>query len=880
MNSPNGSKTLITFALTLVAVVALGVDWRLFQAGAQVIGPPPPSSSLDPQLDALRRLQVASETPLRVTFTNGFPHTVTARVETEGNNAVERAQSFLRQYRDLYAQNSPHLALKVRHVNTPPNEDVLFYQTYRGLEVFGAGLLVSLDQRTIFHTGGALVIADTKLDPQPNIFEREAEAIVRQQLELQNAGLAAETTLMVFDRSLLDSSARRNARLAWRVTLDKGEIQQVFVDAHTGRLLLILPSVLDSGGSLHGFDLDMRDAEDEANAQDDNCYWGSDDVDVADEDEFNSDYNDDPDAVKGFAHIKNVYAFFHNNFNRHSYDDEYSEIELFIHSTTGGSAAWITDCSLIQVETGKVSFDLLGHEFTHAIISDTSQLVYALDSGALNESYADILGVIADQELEQSLGQPTDWTLAEDKTGGGPPFRSLSSPPDFGQPDHILDSNAGLPAPCPSGLNFPAAKCNDYGGVHRRSGIPNKTAFLMAVGGIHPDNGLPVVGMGRNKMRDLKWHAATHLPYFADFQLAAGFELATAEKWAANGTSGFTSASVCSVKNAWAAVGFGQPDSDCDGIDNVIDPDPDGDFIPTGPDNCATVGNPSQKNTDNDSLGDACDPDDDNDGVPDQSDNCPTVANPPGISGQPPCNDLDDDDVIDTVDNCVGDFNPSQQDSDGDGEGDVCEVDSDSDGLSNDNDNCPFVDNSDQANADGDAYGDACDRCPNTNEPNPKFGKNGMPLQPDSDGDGTPDACDLSILYDGRTLMFGSIKPDRRFREADVEALPATSQRMPLFICDRDCPEWFDRNDQLRIVLRDLDESTRVWVADESGQSVKKATGPTGRREIAFKPLAGRSYYLTFTFRAGGAERDEFRMKFSSRGIKPRKLPRLPRSPK
>ena len=137
MNWRKRSKTVITFGLALVALLVIGADWRLFPAGAQGTVPPPPTP--DPQLTALRQLQAASETPIRVTFAHGFPHTLSARVQTEGSNAVERAEFFLRQFRHLFAQNSPNLSLKVRRVSTPPNEDVLFYQTYRGLEVFGAG---------------------------------------------------------------------------------------------------------------------------------------------------------------------------------------------------------------------------------------------------------------------------------------------------------------------------------------------------------------------------------------------------------------------------------------------------------------------------------------------------------------------------------------------------------------------------------------------------------------------------------------------------------------------------------------------------------------------------------------------------------------------
>ncbi len=88
--------------------------------------------------------------------------------------------------------------------------------------------------------------------------------------------------------------------------------------------------------------------------------------------------------------------------------------------------------------------------------------------------------------------------------------------------------------------------------------------------------------------------------------------------------------------------------------------------------------------------------DTDSDGVPDSSDNCPTVAN--------------------------GD----QGDMDGDGIGDVCDLDKDGDGYPNTTDNCPEVHN-DQADSDGDGIGDVCDNQDNG----------------DDDGDGVENHADL-----------------------------------------------------------------------------------------------------------------------------------------
>ncbi|HET9477459.1 MAG TPA: thrombospondin type 3 repeat-containing protein [Dehalococcoidia bacterium] len=107
--------------------------------------------------------------------------------------------------------------------------------------------------------------------------------------------------------------------------------------------------------------------------------------------------------------------------------------------------------------------------------------------------------------------------------------------------------------------------------------------------------------------------------------------------------------------------------------------------------------------------------------------------------------DQDNDAVPDQIDNCPLVFNPTQMDSDGDGEGDACDVDYDNDGVDDFTDNCVLVPNPDQTDGDGDGRGDACDplddgdgisasvdNCPEA--PNPD--------QTDTDGDGLGDVCD------------------------------------------------------------------------------------------------------------------------------------------
>lgn len=110
--------------------------------------------------------------------------------------------------------------------------------------------------------------------------------------------------------------------------------------------------------------------------------------------------------------------------------------------------------------------EVVAHELTHGITERTSNLVYRNQSGALNESMSDILGVIIKNWWLRSKDDVSkwDWEIGKGLGKKGLPLRDLSAPSRTGDPDHFRDYG-------------PMAE--DEGGVHTFSNIHNKAAHLV-----------------------------------------------------------------------------------------------------------------------------------------------------------------------------------------------------------------------------------------------------------------------------------------------------------------------------------------------------------------------------------------------------------------
>ena len=110
---------------------------------------------------------------------------------------------------------------------------------------------------------------------------------------------------------------------------------------------------------------------------------------------------------------------------------------------------------------------LSAHELTHGITQYEAGLDYFSESGALNESWSDAMGIMIKQAALKQSVEDSNWLLGEGLLLKAPALRSLKNP-SFrnNQPEHMSEFKA---------------MTLDSGGVHINSGIPNKAFYLTAV---------------------------------------------------------------------------------------------------------------------------------------------------------------------------------------------------------------------------------------------------------------------------------------------------------------------------------------------------------------------------------------------------------------
>lgn len=263
--------------------------------------------------------------------------------------------------------------------------------------------------------------------------------------------------------------------------------------------------------------------------------------------ESDSDFFYDPAAVSAHINAEKVYDYYDDVFDRDSLDDEGMKLISAVHvGAQWNNAGWngtqmlYGDGDGTEMISTSGGLDVIGHEMTHGVIEHTADLIYEDESGALNESLADIMGAFIEDKEGDEL-----WMVGEDiyrPSEPGVGLRDMKDPASMPMPwtdtgfypDHYDDRYLGD---------------EDEGGVHINSSINNKAAHLITDGGTHYD--VTVEGIGKDKAEEIFYRTITHyLSASSDFS-----DMRQAAIEAAQDIYGEDSSEVETVKAAYSAVG-------------------------------------------------------------------------------------------------------------------------------------------------------------------------------------------------------------------------------------------------------------------------------------------------------------------------------------
>lgn len=827
---------------------------------------PPPSDGgvvNQTQKDAIDALKATSTQTVSLMLDHGavrFADFEVAIPDDVARDGLAEAEWFLDEYTGLLRIAPADLQLYRR---SRDGQHIFFRQVHESIPVYGAELGVHMDDAGNVDGLGGIYLPEIAADAQPALDAAQAEALATTAAKDGTAEVRGDTQLRFFNGRLVGLAEDR-AVLTWQVNLrtSTGDVA-VFVDADTGAIVFREARVNES------FDLDLETGN--FTGQSPTCWFFTTDDDQWFDEDGNVDDDADAEGYEAFNNIRDVYNYWRGTFGRDSYDDDGEDIEMYVHvDPHPGTASYNSGCDNFEFSTGSPKRDIMAHEFTHAVDASEGSLIYANQSGALDESFADIFGHFFDS---------ADWLIGEDLPRAWPPgcpaLRDMQNPPACGDPDILANYN-------------PTSA--DNGGVHTNSGINNKAAFLITVGGVHN---------GRRVQFPLQQAAAQRLFYNVHTNcLWSSSQFIDARNCAVREATNL-GYKVCTVRQAYAAVGIGQGDRDCDNIEDNVDPDADGDWIPDFKDNCQNLFNPAQNDLDRDRIGDDCDPDLDGDGVPQLNprgqklDNCPMVANPWQIDFDldgdgDACDDFDGDGYMDISDNCPLVIN-DQHDTDADGLGDVCDSDLDGDGRLNQVDNCRFVANAGQEDSDRDSVGDACDLCPalmSSDNADTDHDGLGNPCDPDADNDlicniGGPLSGLPGLLPDGCQAGPKLVHPegadncplepnpsqlDMNNNGIGLDCDPAEQRelgdrvhdyfndfqsqspfRVPIGVCPQCGVSYLphDYRTQLDVLIP---STIYARVVDSYGQTVAKPTLADGIQRLQFQPRA----FTGIALRAGG----------------------------
>ncbi|MFJ7935636.1 M4 family metallopeptidase [Sporosarcina sp. NPDC096371] len=427
-------------------------------------------------------------------------------------------------------------------------------EQYKGIPIYGSGQAVALDANNNVYASFGEVTQTLGLSVIPteaSISQEDALATAKESIESKIGavknydGIDAELTIYPYEGQYhltylvkASTSLPEPGYFHYFVDATSGEVINSFNAIHEADALASTPITgrgLDALGKMQTFSA-TKDAATGKNLLHGTIVSGSNTVGINTYDarrmgetgfillsallgftgfevETNTNFFADPAAVSAHTNSVKVNDYYQKIHKRNSLDDKGMTLVSTVHiGSKWNNAAWngkqmlYGDGDGVQFSSLAGSMDVAGHEMTHGVITNTADLIYENESGAINESLADIFGVLSEMH-SKGLSSPADWEIGEavytpyiDGDGG---LRSLSNPrtkalhPAYGLRDNVYPDN----------YQDRYLGELDNGGVHINSSINNKAAYLISEGGEH--YGVNVTGITRSKTEKIYYRALT-----------------------------------------------------------------------------------------------------------------------------------------------------------------------------------------------------------------------------------------------------------------------------------------------------------------------------------------------------------------------------------
>jgi len=436
-----------------------------------------------------------------------------------------------------------------------------YQQTYKDLNVFGTSYIIHTTNDNVVSSNGYLA-ANININTTPKISESKANSIAKKAMEGNQyfEDRVEPIELMVIDKAFPEVSGEYSLVYKTEVySSDPIDKKIFFVDAMSGSILLDLPGLIHESTpatahtKYHGTQEIITESTPEGDyilqdlTRGDGITTLNYDLTPFRNATTNWDLtNDDQDEVALDAHYatEKFYDMMLQRLGWDGLDGNGLSMNPIVHANGGvnyvnafwdGSNAWFGngDCHRGPLTT----LEVVGHEFMHGITDYTSDLIYAGESGAINESMSDVFGKAVEYYFAP---EEFDWQIGESfiLTDGYEPFRYMDDP-----------NRKGMPA------FYRGEFWYDDNGVHTNSAIGNLWFHLLVEGRSDVNEAgesYSVNGMGMDKAIEIVWQVqSNYLTPTSTYQdyFESSIDVATS-------MFGEESPELSDVIEAWKAVGI------------------------------------------------------------------------------------------------------------------------------------------------------------------------------------------------------------------------------------------------------------------------------------------------------------------------------------